>query len=94
MENKNSFPIPLWLGWLINIIGWVLFVSTFNHTLEIVTGLLCIGCIYVGYKHKQIGTSPFLGMSSLSAGNLIYASAFEAIWMFAWGFGFFGDFNF
>jgi len=96
MENQNSsaFPIPLWLGWVINIAGWLLFVSTNNHALEIITGLLCVGCVYAGYKHKQAATPPFLGRVSLSAGNLIYVSAFEAIWMFTWGLGFFGDYNF
>ena len=97
MENstsENEFPIPLWAGWVVNIVGWVLFVATMNHALEITTGLLCIGCVYVAYKHKQAGTSPFLGMDRLSANNLLYASAFEAVWMFAWGLGFFGDFNF
>jgi hypothetical protein len=97
MENstsENGVPIPLWAGWVVNIVGWVLFVATMNHALEITTGLLCIGCVYVAYKHKQAGTSPFLGMDRLSANNLLYASAFEAVWMFAWGLGFFGDFNF
>ena len=97
MENstiKKGFSIPLWAGWGVNILGWVLFVSTMNHVLEIITALLCIGCVYVAYKHKQAGTTPFLGMERLSANNLIYSSAFEAIWMLAWGLGFFGDFNF
>ena len=93
-QNSNSLPIPLGVGWLVNILGWILFVSTFNHALEIVTGLLCIGCVYVGYKHKEDNTPDVLGFNRLSASNLIYASAFEAIWMFAWGLGFFGDFNF
>ena len=90
----NTFAIPLWLGWLVNIIGWVLFVSTFNHALEIITGILCVGCVYVGYKHKQTETPPVLGVGSLSPQNLIIFSSIEAIWMFAWGFGLFGDFNF
>jgi hypothetical protein len=85
--NSNPIAIPLWAGWLVNIIGWVLFISTFNHVLEILTGILCIGCVFIGYKHKQNNTPAFLGL--FSAGNLIWASAFEAIWMFAWGLGFF-----
>ena len=87
--NEKVFPIPLGAGWVVNIVGWVLFVSTWNHALEIITALLAIGCAYVGYKHKQAGTSPFLDKERLSANNLIYASAFEAVWMFAWGFGIF-----
>ncbi len=97
MENskkEKGFPIPLMAGWVVNILGWVLFVSTMNHVLEIITAILCIGCVYVAYKHKQVGTSPFLGMERLSANNLIYSSAFEAIWMLTWGLGFFGGFNF
>ena len=90
--NEKGFPIPLWAGWVVNIVGWVMFVYTFvtnlNRTLEIITALLCIGCVYGAYKHKQAGTSPFLGMERLSANNLIYSSAFEAIWMLAWGLGY------
>ncbi len=90
--NENVFPIPLWAGWVVNMVGWVLFVSTSSHPLEILTALLCGGCVYVAYKHKLAGTSPFLGMEQLSANNLRYSSAFEAIWMLAWGSGFFGRF--
>ena len=92
MENQsqNSFPIPLVAGWAVNIVGWILFVSTTNHTLEIITGLLCIGYVYVGYKHKELNTEPAFGNERLSAANLIYASAFEAVWMLLWGFGLFG----
>ena len=92
--NEKGLPIPLWAGWVVNIVGWVLFLYTFNHALEITTALLCVGCVYVAYKHKQAGTAPFLGMERLSANSLIYSSAFEAIWMLAWGLGFFGDYNF
>jgi hypothetical protein len=94
MENQspNSFPVPLIAGWAVNIVGWILFVSTSNHTLEIITGLLCIGCVYVGYKHKELNTEPALGKKNLSPANLIYASGFEAVWMLLWGFGLFGDF--
>ena len=91
-ENVNislNFNVPLWAGWVINGLGWVLFMATFNHAIEIFTGLLCIGCVYLGYKHNQLKTPPFLGWDNLSAKNLIYSSAFEALWMFAWGFGFF-----
>jgi len=93
-ENKNSFLVPIGLGWIVNLIGWVLFISTFNHSLEILTGVFSLGCVYVGYKHKLINTKPFLDFENLSANNLIWASSVQAIWMFAWGFGFFGDFNF
>lgn len=89
-SNSNVFPIPLGAAWIINVIGWVLFVSTMNHGLELLTSLLCLGCVYVGIQHKKINTPPFLDNERLSANNLIYASAFEAIWMFAWGIGLFG----
>ena len=90
--NTGTFPIPLWVGWAINIIGWVLFVSTFNHVLEIVTAILCIGCVYVAYKHKQSNTPAVMNIERLSPSNLIYASAFEAVWMLSWGLGIWGDF--
>lgn len=85
--NEKGFPIPLWAGWLVNIVGWVMFVSTMDHTLEIITALLCIGCVYVAYKHKQAGTSPVLGRENLSANNLMYSSAFEALFMLIFGLG-------
>lgn len=95
MENQNStsFPIPLWVGWVVNLAGWVLFVSTFEQAIELVAGLLCLGCVFIGYKHKQMKSPAFLDMDTLSPGNLIYSSAFEAIWMFSWGLGLFGDFD-
>ena len=40
-------------------------------------GLACIYAAYIGYSHK--------------VNNLIYSSAFNAVWMFAWGFGLFGS---
>ena len=88
-DSSNSFPVPLWAGWLVNILGYILFLSTFNHAVEIVTGLLCIGCIYVGYVHKKNNSKPFLGIGLFSASRLIASSVFEAAWMFAWAFGVF-----
>jgi hypothetical protein len=92
--DVNIRKMPLGVAWIVNFIGWVLFLSTFNHAIEIATGIVCLICVYVGYIHYKSKTSPFLGLNSLSSGNLIWSSAIEAIWMFAWGFGFFGDFNF
>jgi hypothetical protein len=54
-------------------------------------GVLCLGCVYVGYKHKQIQTPPSFNLKNLTPSNLIYVSSLEALWMFAWGFGLFGD---
>ncbi len=93
-KAESRFPIPLVVGWVVNVVAWILFVATFNHAIEISMGLLCAGCVFVGYKHKQINTPAFLGLHFLSANNLIYSSAFEAVWMFAWGFGLFGNFHF
>lgn len=83
MEEQKSFPIPLSVGWILNILGWMIFISTMDHTLEFITAIVCMGCVYIGYKHKQIGTGPFM-IDSMSAANLIYASAFEAVWMLCW----------
>lgn len=90
ISDGKTFPIPLSVAWIINIVGWILFVSTFNSVLEIITGLLCVGCAWVGIMHRKAGTSPFLGLNALSASNLIWASIIEALWMFAWGFGLMG----
>ena len=75
--SENGFNKMVMLGWLINIVAWVLFVGTGNHVIEIIMGLACIYAAYIGYSHK--------------VNNLIYSSAFDAVWMFAWGFGFFGS---
>lgn len=88
--NDKILQVPLWAGWMVNILGWILFISTSNHFLEIITALLCVGCVYLAYLHKQAGTGPIFNSSYLSANNLIYTSAFEAIWMFLFGFGIIG----
>ena len=44
--NQNSFPIPLAVGWGVNIIGWVLFATTMNTAIELITAILCMGCVY------------------------------------------------
>lgn len=93
-KAESSFPIPILVGWIVNAVAWILFLATFNHAIEIVMGLLCVGCVFVGFKHKKLNTPPSLGMNSLSANNLIYTSVVDAVWMFAWGLGLFGDFNF
>ena len=89
LKNENSFPIPLSVGWGINIAGWVLFATTMNTAIELITAILCIGCVYVGYKHKDTETPPAFGNENLTAQNLIYASAFEAVWMLTWATGLF-----
>ena len=83
MESNNTFAIPLSVGWILNILGWIGFVSTMDHTLEFITAVVCLGCVYIGYKHKQMGTGPFL-TDRMTAENLIYASAIEAVWMLCW----------
>lgn len=90
----DTFPVPIWVGWGINGLAWILFVFTFNHTIEIIMGLACCFAAFVGFKHKQIGTPDLLNNNRLSSLNLIYTSVFDAVWMFAWGLGLFGSFNF
>tara|TARA_B100001971_G_scaffold154892_1_gene144292 strand:- start:568 stop:834 length:267 start_codon:yes stop_codon:yes gene_type:complete len=75
--SENGFNKMVMLGWLINIVAWVLFLATGNHVIEIIMGLACVYAAYIGYSHK--------------VNNLIYSSAFDAVWMFAWGFGLFGS---
>ncbi|GMV53335.1 MAG: hypothetical protein D8M52_07080 [Chlorobi bacterium] len=88
MENQKeaTFPIPLAVGWAINIAAWMLFLVTSNHLIELVMALVCVGCVYVGYKHKQIGTEPFIGF--LSSTYLIFISFLDAVWMLMWGLSF------
>ena len=87
IKNENSFPVPLWIGWLINIIGWIAFVATMNSVIEFITAALSIGCVFIGFKHKQAGTAPSFDIERLSPINLIYAAAFQAIWMLTWATG-------
>lgn len=93
-ENVGSFPVPFWAGWGINALAWILFITTFNYTIEIIMGLACCASLFIAYKHKQIGTPPLLNNEKLSPLNLIYTSAFNAVWMFAWGLGFFDSYRF
>lgn len=83
MENQSSqtnetfvYKVPVYVGWIINVLAWVIFVATSNHFLEIVMAFACVFAIYVGYKHKN--------------NRLMTSSAFDAVWMFAWGLGLFG----
>ena len=72
-----QFLKSITFGWIINIVAWVIFISTGNHALEIVMGLLCCYAAYIGY--------------SQGSNNLTYSSVFDAIWMFAWGLGIAGE---
>tara|TARA_B110000285_G_C14880607_1_gene493698 strand:- start:286 stop:723 length:438 start_codon:yes stop_codon:yes gene_type:complete len=92
VNSSNKFPIPLLAGWIINAAAWVLFAATFNPGIELIMGVLCAGCVFIGYKHKQLNTPPsdipFIDIDNgyLTPQNLMYTSAFEALWMFAWAF--------
>ena len=80
MDNFLEYlkKLPLWLGWIINALAWVIFVITGSHFLEILMGIACCIAFYIGLNKKN--------------NNLMAASAFDAVWMFAWGFGFFGSY--
>lgn len=73
---KITNPIPLWLGWIVNGMAWVIFVATHNHILEFIMG---IACIYVGIV-------AFAKRDSSNAKRLMWASFADAIWMFRWAF--------
>ena len=36
MEENTTFPVPLWAAWVINIVSWIIFVTTDIHVLEII----------------------------------------------------------
>ncbi|MEM4261100.1 MAG: hypothetical protein QXG00_07700 [Candidatus Woesearchaeota archaeon] len=74
---KMLKQLPLWSGWLINALAWVIFLGTSSHLLEIITGIFCLLAFYIGINKKH--------------NTLAYFSLFDAVWMFAWGFGFFGS---
>ena len=73
----NDGKIPVWVGILINAIAWLLFISTWNHAIEILMSLACVYAFFIGYKHKNRW--------------LMYSSGFDAVWMLAWGIGAFGS---
>ena len=89
-KNEKSFPVPLWIGWLINIIGWIAFVATMNSAIEFITAAFSLGCVFIGFKHQQAGTAPSFDIDRLSPNTLIYASAIQAIWMLTWATGIVG----
>ena len=77
--SETSFGAPLWLGWVINIVAWISFLVVWNHPFELMMGLACCLSFYIAYQHK----SSFL----------MYISGFDAVWMFLWGLGLFGDYG-
>jgi len=83
--GENTFPIPLWAGWLINTLAWILFLLTHNNGVEIAMAIICIGCVYVGYRHYKMKSEPPLELPLLKPNYLIYFSIFDAIWMLYWG---------
>jgi hypothetical protein len=70
-STTKKFFIPLWVGWLINILSWVLFLATDENEIEILAGVLCLLAIFIGVKHKN--------------SRLIITSILEALWMFSFG---------
>lgn len=68
---KKSFFIPLWVGWLINILSWILFLSSNKDEMEYLAGGMCLIAAFIGIKHKNY--------------KLIITSILEAIWMFSFG---------
>jgi hypothetical protein len=73
MENtsKKVFIIPLWVGWLINILSWILFLSSNKDEIEYLAGGLCLIAMFIGIKHKNY--------------KLIITSILESLWMFSFG---------
>lgn len=65
-------------GWIINGLAVLVFITTGNHVLEIILGLMCVYAAYLGVTNKDR--------------RLLFSSIIDAIWMFAWGFGFMGDY--
>jgi len=77
--EEKKFKIPVFVGWIINILAWTLFILTFDHIVELLMCGACLFAVYIGYKHKN--------------NNLLYSSIFDAIWMLTWGIGLFDEFN-
>lgn len=89
--TKKTFFIPMWMGWFVNLIAWGIYLLPFQFAflsmespiIPIIIGVLCLLTTYVAYRHKQIDTKPLFGIEYLNPNTLIYASAFDALWMFS-----------
>ena len=77
-ENNASIGVPLWVGWIINVIAWVSFLVFWNHPFELMMGVACCISFLIAYQQR----SSFL----------MYVSGFDAVWMFLWGLGLFGNY--
>lgn len=84
LTTQSNFPIPLWLGFIVNFLAWLIFVTTDNHGLEFFMGILCLSSAYVGYVHKKRNSDPAFELNFLNANYLIYISVFDAIWIIYW----------
>ncbi|MFM6956956.1 MAG: hypothetical protein ACKOAK_00905 [Ignavibacteria bacterium] len=72
MEENTTFPVPLWAAWVINIVSWIIFVTTDIHVLEIIMGVACLVAAFIAFKHN--------------GWYLLFVSILDAVWMFSWGF--------
>ena len=72
--------VPFYTCWIVNASAWVIFVVTFNSILEFLMGIACIYAFLIAKKHKET--------------RWMYISIVDAVWMFAWAFGLFGNFRF
>ena len=61
------------LGWLINLIVLLFYISISINTFEILLGLACVFAVYIGYRHKSK--------------ILLFVSSIEAVWFFSYGLG-------
>ncbi len=73
--TKITAPVPLWVGWGVNGLAWVIFILTANHMLEFLMGLACIYVGLVAIAKRESGGK-----------KLIFVSFGDAIWMFYWAF--------
>ena len=69
--------LQLALGWVINIVSWILFVATGSHIIEFMTAVANLGAAYLGLRNRSSW--------------LVLISVGDAAWMFAWSLGVFGD---
>ena len=69
-------PIPIWIGFVINAVSWVIFALTSVHFVEFMMGMACLYVALLGITKNQ----------EKGAHTLITWSIMAALWMFYWAF--------
>ncbi len=79
LDTSKGMPIPLLVGWIVNVLAYIIFFSVNSIFVAILMMILVAGCIYVANEHVKLGTGPALNQPRLSAKNLRLVSILDVI---------------